>query len=162
MLSNIKNKLVSATKNVGLLKDEEKQENANSNLIEINTAGAKILSNFQQQWAEIHELNEQNSSAVQSVATQISNLHLVVCKTALNIAEINKILSSSKSFKSIADNCVSQLKQLQNSAENVEKSLILLEDLTDRVELEKMKNKYLEHYRINTLKNLRMYFDIVF
>lgn len=156
MLSNIKNKLVSATKNVGLLKDEEKQEKTSSNLNEINTAGAKILSNFQQQWAEIHELNEQNASAVQNVATQISNMHLAVYKTASNIAEMNKILNSAKSFKSIADSCVSQLKQLQNSAENVEKSLILLEDLTDQVELERMKIKYLEHYRMNTLKNLGM------
>lgn len=154
MLSNIRNKLVSATKNVGLLKDEEKQENQTSNLNEINTAGAKILSNFQQQWADIHELNEQNSRGVQNVATQISNMHLSVCKTALNIAEINRILNSAKSFKSIADNCVGQLQQLQSSAENVEKSLIILEDLTDQVELERMKIKYLEHYRMNTLKNL--------
>lgn len=140
MLTSLKGKLLHVSK-IGLLSPTSEEKPIQKPSIDLN-AGAEILSHFQQEWAELHELNEHNAKNASALAETINNMHEKINKDYNNIVDIVHIVNGNPSLDKSIDKCVVQLQQLHKSFQNTEKSLINLEQIIDKIELEKKKTDH--------------------
>lgn len=99
--------------------------------------GGTILKHYQDKWAELHEINERNAQTVSQLANDIENTSVVVKRRHECATEMLQLISPN--LQAAVDNCVIQLKQLQVIFEETEKSLANLEDLTEVLELKRIK-----------------------
>ncbi|KAF2885236.1 hypothetical protein ILUMI_20955 [Ignelater luminosus] len=154
MLTTLKGKLLHVSK-IGLLSPTNEEKPIQKPSIDLN-AGAEILSHFQQEWAELHELNENNARKATTLAETINNMHDKINKDYNNIIDIIHIVNGKPSLNKSIDKCAVQLQQLHESFQNTEESLINLEQIIDKIELEKKKvdHKYqLTLYKEKKLAN---------
>lgn len=158
MFGNLKEKLISVGKNV-LFSDVKPPVSQNYPEVNLN-AGAQILSYFQDNWEQIHELNEDNAQHADIVAKMIDEMHKKICSDHRNVTDITYLLSNgTQNLSESVVSCVEQLKSLQSSFESVENELVQLEDLIETLELQE---KQLEHrfqlamYKEKKLANLEM------
>ncbi|KAK9745969.1 hypothetical protein QE152_g6453 [Popillia japonica] len=101
--------------------------------------GADILSHFQQSWADIHSLSEENAKNASTVADQINIMHMKISNDYRNLAQAVHVLTIAPCLKTQVDNCAVQVTSIHNSFEKVEQSLLTLEDLIEKIELEQRK-----------------------
>jgi len=155
MLTSLKGKLLNNVSKIGLLSPTSDEESVGSPSVALNT-GAAILSHFQQEWAELHELNEDNAKNAAVLAETISSMHGKINKNYNNIVEITQILSAPPTLNKSVEHCLSQIRNLQQSFENTERNLLDLEDAIETLELQKRKvdHKYqLALYKEKRLAN---------
>lgn len=156
MLTTLKGKLLTNVSKLTLLNTSTEEEPIENPNIPLNS-GADILTHFQKEWVELHEINEENAKNANSLAQTINNLHKKVSKDYSNVIEINQLLNTPPLLNKTIDVCFKQIKDLQKSFENTEKGLLDLEDAIERLELEKGKieHKYqLALYKEKKLANL--------
>lgn len=155
MLTSLKQKLVTASKNAFFKSDEKSSSHVPG--VDIDSAGLEILRHFQQEWAQLHALNEENAKQAETVARSISTIHSEINHKLRNIIDINGLVIQTGNIKDSANNCVVQLKQLQSTCETIEKKLIELENLIEVTELERKKFEYAEEKKAQTVQELSMY-----
>ncbi|ENN71378.1 hypothetical protein YQE_11925, partial [Dendroctonus ponderosae] len=123
----------------------------------VNTqAGAGILQHFQDQWQDIHELNEQNASNAQKVAVEIQQVAKRMASSQTNIDLVTHLLTTSKLTSNI-EQCLTQVDQLYKTCEVVEQKLLDFEVLLEDIEFEGMIKRHkalLESYKIRKQDNL--------
>lgn len=157
MFGSLKEKIISVGRNVKLFSDVKPP--IPSSYPDVNLhAGAQILNYFQEQWEQIHELNEKNAANGEVLANLIDDLHRKVSADHRNVLDMTYLLSSGTSnLSGSIENCVSQVTALHESFETVEKDLLQLENLIEELELQE---KELEHrfqlamYKEKKLANL--------
>ncbi|XP_022907925.2 dysbindin protein homolog isoform X1 [Onthophagus taurus] len=116
------------------------EETTPTDLYNVNpNIGAEILSHYQQEWAEIHKQSEENASAANHVADEIERVYSKVLKDHENLQKTMSFLSATGSLKLQIDHCLIQIDGLYNDFDRAEKSLMSLDDLIDKVELEHKK-----------------------
>ncbi|CAH0546810.1 unnamed protein product [Brassicogethes aeneus] len=145
MLSSIKEKLLSVKRNVNLFNTEEKPDKNDKSSINY-FAGAEILSKYQEQWAAIHKLNEENATKAEDLAYEIQNISKHVKSEKEDIGLITHILTQSNLTANIS-NCLKQVKNLHDTCNNVEKGLIALEDLINLNDFENIKKQHAYHLK---------------
>lgn len=157
MFGNLKEKIISVGKNVRLFTENKSPPLATYTNVNLN-AGAQILSHFQNQWEQLHELNEENAHKSQVLADLIEELHNKVSADHRNVCDISYLLSNgTNNLSKSVTNCVTELEKLHESFEIVEKDLLQLENLIENLELQE---KELEHrfqlalYKEKKLANL--------
>jgi len=136
-LTSLKGKLLNVSK-IGLLSPTSEEVPVATPPAVVN-AGTAILTHFQQQWAELHELNEDNAKNAAKLAESISIVHAKVSRDYNNIVEITQLLNAPPTLDKSVDSCLAQIRQLQHSFETTERSLLDLEDAIEALELEKKK-----------------------
>lgn len=117
---------------------------------EVLNSGSEILTHFQNNWFELHELNETNAKKASELAEVISSLHSKIERDNIAVNSILLILNTPNGFHNVLDNCFEQITNLHKSLESVEESLLELEKLVELCDLEKKKNdhrKELELYK---------------
>lgn len=157
MFGNLKEKIISVGRNVKLF--SEAKPVVQSNFLNVNlNAGAQILNHYQQQWEEVHELNEENAKNSDILANMIEEMHKKVSNDHRSVSDISYLLSNgTQSLSESVTNCVTQLEDLNQSFESVEKDLLKLENLIEILELQE---RELEHrfqlalYKEKKLANL--------
>lgn len=104
-------------------------------------AGGSVLNHFQVKWSELHQLNEANAKKANDLAQIIVDVHTRIQKDNHNVSQIIQLLAGAPNLNDSVANCVKQITLLKETSENVEKSLINLEDLIETLELEKKKKR---------------------
>lgn len=105
-------------------------------------AGAEILTHFQTQWAELHEINESNAKCAENVAETIFKLHEKIVRDNVTITGITQLLNSPNGVENSLRVCGEQIQNLTNSFEDVENGLLELEKLVLLCEFEKRKMEH--------------------
>ncbi|KAB0805535.1 hypothetical protein PPYR_02523 [Photinus pyralis] len=152
MLTTLKGKLLNVSK-IGLLSPTNEEGPTKSPVNTLN-AGADILTHYQDQWADIHSLNEENASSAAKLAAEINLLHTKTSVDYTNVVEITHLLNATPTINKSMETCCEQIKHLHTSFQNVEKGILDLEDLIERIELERRK---VEHkYQLALYKEKKM------
>lgn len=149
MFTNLKKAFTKVSKNVNLSKN---QETANAKPTG-NDIGAAILSRFQESWAEIHELNEENAIEAQNCAKKISDIHRKLVKSKESIEQITNIIAE-PCVRNGIDKCACQILMLCKSCEEIEKELLHFEDLIEQVNLEQMKAEHVAQLQVYKVKRV--------
>ncbi|KAJ8974096.1 hypothetical protein NQ317_011615 [Molorchus minor] len=142
MLSSLKEKILNVTQNVPLFNLEEKDPTTKGT-INVN-AGADILKHFQDQWEELHNINEENARCANQVGQEIDTITSKISADKENICLITHILSNSNLSGNIS-NYLSTIKDLYKTSEAVEKQLIQLECLIEETEFKNLKIQHQYH-----------------
>ena len=101
--------------------------------------GAELLSHFKDEWAQLHEFNEENAAGAQKVAETISAIHLRMSRNHYMMGQIANALNKEPTLADTMKECVSNMGVLRDLFEDVQMALIRLEDLIEDVELGKQK-----------------------
>ncbi|XP_072385196.1 dysbindin protein homolog [Diabrotica undecimpunctata] len=144
MLSSLKEKIL----NVSLFHTGDEIQRTKKKLINVN-AGAEILTHFQDQWEELHKINEDNARKAEKIAQEIDKISSYVSDNKKNLGLINHILITSQLSSNI-DKCLKNIQELYNTSQTIEKDLIQLEDLIEQADFNKLKQEHeyhLEQYR---------------
>ncbi|KAK9890961.1 hypothetical protein WA026_013299 [Henosepilachna vigintioctopunctata] len=153
MLSNFKEKFLNVSKNVKFLQNEKNKAEDPVNF----DAGADILDHFKNEWELFHETNENNTKKASKVAESVKEIHANLTKEKNNVKVITEVLTNSNLISNI-NGIDKQIRQLYDLCENVEKSLITLENVIDEIDFQKMKNQHKYHlmkYKERKTENLR-------
>lgn len=157
MFGNLREKLYSVGKSVKLFTETKTTPEPPKINVNLN-AGAHILSHFQSQWEELHELNEDNAKNSDELAQLIEDMYKKISSDHRNICDMSYLIcNGTQNLSDSVTNCVAQIKQLSVSFERVENDLIRLENLIENLELQE---KELEHrfqlalYKEKKLANL--------
>lgn len=137
MFTSLKGKLLNVSK-IALLSPTTEEKSVNSPFIDVK-AGSEILSHFQQEWAELHEINEQNAKSGAKLAESINEMHTKINNDYSNVVEIIQLLNAPQTINKSIESCLSQIRNLHDSFEKTEKGLIDLEETIEKLELEKIK-----------------------
>ncbi|KAF5299555.1 hypothetical protein FQR65_LT09360 [Abscondita terminalis] len=155
MLSSLKGRLINVSKLTLLSPTNEDELVKAAPTIELN-AGADILTHFQKQWADLHNLNEENATNAAKLADTIEILHTKISTEHANIIEMIQILNATPTINKSIESCCQQLKDLQKSFDKTEKGILDLEDVIERLELERRK---VEHkYQLALYKEKKLAF----
>lgn len=161
MLTTLKGKLLTNVSKLTLLNTSTEEEPIENPNIPLNS-GADILTHFQKEWVELHEINEENAKNANSLAQTINNLHKKVSKDYSNVIKINQLLNTPPLLNKTIDVCFKQIKDLQKSFENTEKGLLDLEDAIERLELEKGKIEHKYQLALYKEKKLGEHLEFLF
>ncbi|XP_018327840.1 uncharacterized protein LOC108738767 [Agrilus planipennis] len=158
MFSNIKEKILDFSKSVYFLSTDSDTSEPNNSDINLH-AGSEILTYFRKHWFDLRQISEENAKSAEKVAVVIDKMQTKVSLYHKNLTFIIDLLVLRPNLNDSVEHCVSQISDLQNSFESVEKALIGLEDLIEKNELQKKK---LEHerqlmlYKERKLENLEI------
>lgn len=162
MFLNLKEKIISVGRNVKIFSESKPFIQSNYPNVNLN-AGAQILNHFQQQWEEIHKLNEENAKNSDNLANVIEDMYKKVSNDHRSVTDISYLLSNgTQSLSESVENCATQLENLHDTFEVVEKNLLQLENLIETLELQE---RELEHRfqlalykekKLGNLENLRV------
>ncbi|VEN57478.1 unnamed protein product [Callosobruchus maculatus] len=117
------------------------EENHDKDPINVH-CGGEILHHFQEQWENIHQLNEENAKKANMLADDIQKLASKIDSSKKNIILITNMISKLSSDISDGLECV---KRLYSTTETIESKLIDLENLIDEVEFKKLKEQHCFH-----------------
>ncbi|KAJ8916299.1 hypothetical protein NQ315_016440 [Exocentrus adspersus] len=142
MLSSLKEKILNVKQTVQLFNADgnDRKRRKDVNLY----AGAEILQHFQDHWAELHDINEQNAKKADEVAEEIDKVTHKITSSKKNLSLITHILSTSNLVQNIT-NCLDNVRDLYAQTDRIEKDLIDLENLIDEVQFENLKSKHRYH-----------------
>lgn len=157
MLSSLKEKILNVKQNVPIFNTDgrEIKEKETLNL----NAGGDILQHFQNQWEEMHQINEHNAKKADGVAQNINKITSRITASKENLSLITHILSTSNLPGNIA-NCLENIKTLYTLSDKIERELIDLENLIDEVEFEKLKKQHrfhLQQYELRKEESLESF-----
>lgn len=139
MLANLREKLL----NVNLFNTADEPKTVINEKINLN-AGANVLQQFQNNWEELHKNNEDNAKNAEIVAIMIDKLSGDIDKNKENVKLLTNIVTNYHLSDNIS-NCLKAVNTLYETAENVERNLIELEQIIDEVEFQKLKSQHQFH-----------------
>lgn len=105
-------------------------------------AGCELLEKYENDWSEIHLLNEQNVDRALKIDKTISTLNVRAEKFATDISDLNISLVSLPTVINTLNNCLETIADIESKCQNMEVKLIDLEDLFEVLELQE---KQLDH-----------------
>lgn len=145
MFTGIKDKLLNVKKNVSLFVTDDNANAKSKAKAEFDPrTGASILQHHQDQWEQIHDLNEENARAAEGAAAEIDAISKKISASKTNIDLITHVLTGSNLTTNITQ-CLNQVKELYNLCESVEGKLADLENLLEDVEFDRMIKLHREH-----------------
>lgn len=149
MLASLKGKfrLALANKNVTELVNDEQCSDGGNTFLTVN-AGAEILKHFQQQWVQLHTLNEVNCKNASVVSNNITDLSFKYHRSKQNISELNEWLISIPFLKESINNCARQMSEIYSVCDSLEKNLLELEDLIEQTEFEVNKAHHINQLKL--------------
>lgn len=139
MLANLREKLL----NVNLFSTTEESSTVIKDKINLN-AGANILQHFQNQWEELHKLNEENAKSAENTAVMIDEISQKIKTTKENVKLLTNLVSNSNLTENISS-CLKAVKTLYETASNVEDGIVQLQQLIDEVEYQNLKSQHQYH-----------------
>lgn len=147
MLSSLKDKLLTVTKNVPLFSSgnhaNNKQEGNVQSELNLN-AGSQILSHYQNEWETLHRVNEENAKEAEKVAEVIDRITNKIDRDRKSLVLMTQLLAQSN-LEANVENCTKDIKALFDSFILAEEELQQLEDIIENVEFEKMKKRHRYH-----------------
>ncbi|KAF4528195.1 hypothetical protein B566_EDAN014020 [Ephemera danica] len=105
-------------------------------------AGAELLHKYQTEWQELHQIAEENAKKAEGVDQMIGTLHRNLDKQWTDIGTMYSALSSVPQLVSSVQDLMEQISTLRTSFEEVEASLLTLEDLA---ETQALREEQLDH-----------------
>lgn len=135
MLNTLKGKLLSATKNVDA---PSQTEFISSHILPSNVVnvGADILKHFQNQWVELHTLNEYNVKKIEIIAEHIREVHDKTEKQKKDFASLNDWVGSLPCLTDNLTHCAERLSNVYSLCADIERELLQLEDFIEKTEFE--------------------------
>lgn len=112
-------------------------------LLNINfEAGCKYLELRENQWKEIHETNEDNASKADEIDENIKIIKDTSTRVLMEVNDFNVMLTSLPTVTQTLKLCSELAVELGRNCKRVEKELVELEDIQDRLDLEAAKRKH--------------------
>lgn len=133
MLNNLKGKFLTSTNTQAKRKEFI---NGNTVPLEYRNAGADILKHFQDQWVELHALNEDNISSIRTIAKQVKEVHAHTEKQKNDFILLNEWITSIPYLTENLVRCAECLRDMYSVCDNVEGGLLTLEHLIKNIESE--------------------------
>lgn len=144
MLSSLKEKILNVKQNVPIFNIEGREKDIKENETINLYAGADILQHFQNQWEDMHQINEHNAKKADGVAQEISKVTSRITASKENLSLITHIISNSNLCGNIT-NCLENIKTLYTLSDKIERDLINLENLIEEIEFEKLRVQHQYH-----------------
>lgn len=136
MLNTLKGRLLSATKSADVSAQTEFIGSRMPLPLNVINVGADILKHFQNQWVELHTLNECNVMKIQIIAEHIREVHDKTEKQKREFASLNDWMSSLPSLTDNLNHCAERLTNVYSLCDDIERELGELEDLIEKIETE--------------------------
>lgn len=112
-------------------------------LLNINfEAGSKYLELRENQWKEIHQMNEDNASKADEIDENIIIIKDTSTRVLMEVNDFNVMLTSLPTVTRTLKLCSEMAVELGKNCKRVEKELVELEDIQDRLDLEAAKRKH--------------------
>lgn len=112
-------------------------------LLNINfEAGSKYLELRENQWKEIHQMNEDNASKADEIDEDIKIIKDTSTRVLMEVNDFNVMLTSLPTVTRTLKLCSEMAVELGKNCKRVEKELVELEDIQDRLDLEAAKRKH--------------------
>lgn len=135
MLNSLKEKWLQSTKN----HDELPHMTSNNQLPLLSpnriNAGGKILKHFQEQWSELHSLNENNAKNLRITADMAKHIYTETEKQKQNFTVLNNWVLSLPMLSKSLNHCVECLSDMYVVCDKVEGKFIELEDLIEEFQI---------------------------
>lgn len=127
MLNTLKEKLLSSVKN---------QEELTTSALSPNkiNAGSEILKHFQEQWSDLHALNENNATNLRIAAATTKHIHDHMEAQKNNFSQLNEWILSLPYLCNTLNHCANCLSDVYTSCDLVERKLYVLENLIEEIE----------------------------
>lgn len=133
MLTTLKGKIISVTK-TSTTPNQQEPKKAAVTSGETASAGAEILRHFQEQWVDLHNLNEENAKKASAVSQQTKDLQSKVEKQRKDLTLLSEWMFSLSHLKDHLDNVIKQLLDVNCLFDDVESKLSDLESLIEERE----------------------------
>lgn len=138
------------------------REFGNTPLANINfEAGCKYLESRENQWKEIHQMNDENASRADEIDATIKAVKETSARVLMEVNDFNVMLTSLPTVSQTLKVCTEMANELGTNCIIVEKQLVELEDLQDRLNLEAAKRKHHLEMAIYKEKKLGALLDVV-
>ncbi|XP_037043170.1 dysbindin protein homolog [Bradysia coprophila] len=112
-------------------------------LLNINfEAGCKYLELRESQWKEIHQMNEDNAALADGIDENIKAMKDTSTRVLTEVNDFNIMLTSLPTVSQTLRLCAEMAAELGKNCKKVEKELVVLEDIQDRLDLEAAKRKH--------------------
>lgn len=112
-------------------------------LLNINfEAGSKYLELRENQWKEIHRMNDDNASKADEIDENIRVIKDTSTRVLMEVNDFNIMLTSLPTVSQTLKLCSEIAVELGNNCKSVERELVELEDIQDRLDLEAAKRKH--------------------
>lgn len=112
-------------------------------LLNINfEAGCKYLELRESQWKEIHQMNEDNAEQANGIDEHIQTTKDTSTRVLMEVNDFNVMLTSLPAVSQTLRLCSEMAMELAKNCKRVEKELVELEDIQDRLDLEANKRKH--------------------
>ncbi|KAJ6632798.1 Dysbindin protein like [Pseudolycoriella hygida] len=105
-------------------------------------AGCKYLESRENQWKEIHQMNDDNAARAEEIDENITNIKDTATRVLTEVNDFNIMLTSLPTVSQTLRLCSELAVELGKNCKNVEKELVELEDMQDRLKLEADKRKH--------------------
>ncbi len=123
-------------------------------------AGCKYLELRESQWKEIHQMNEDNATTADEIDENIKTIKDTSTRVLIEVNDFNVMLTSLPTVSSTLKLCSELAVELGKNCKNVEKELVELEDIHDRLDLEAAKRKH--HLEMAVYKEKKLGFKFQF
>lgn len=134
-------------------------------LLNVNfEAGCKLLELRENQWKEIHQLNDDNACKADEIDENIKIIKDTSTRVLIEVNDFNVMLTSLPTVSQTLKLCSELAVELGKQCRRVEKELVELEDIQDRLHLETAKRKHhleMAVYKEKKLGN-NLILDLVF
>lgn len=140
-LSNTYNRTTSLNENAG--RQSVDTSPLSNPLLNVNfEAGCKFLELRESQWKDIHQLNEDNASKADEIDGNIKVLRDTSTRVLMEVNDFNIMLTSLPTVSRTLKLCAEIAVDVGRQCKKVEKELVELEDMQDRLDQEAAKRRH--------------------
>lgn len=130
-------------------------------LLNINfEAGSKYLELREKQWKEIHQMNDDNATKADEIDERIRVIKDTSTRVLSEVNDCNVMLTSLPTVSQTLKLCAELAAELGRNCKSVERELVELEDIQDRLDLEAAKRKH--HLEMAVYKEKKLGFTFSF
>lgn len=130
-------------------------------LLNINfEAGCKFLELRENQWKEIHRMNDDNALKAEEIDENIKSIKDISERVLMEVNDFNVMLTSLPTVSQTLKLCTEVAMEVAKNCTRVEKELVVLEDIQDRLNLEAAKRKH--HLEMAVYKEKKLGFTFLF
>lgn len=130
-------------------------------LLNINfEAGCKYLELRENQWKEIHKMNDDNALKAEEIDENIKSIKETSERVLIEVNDFNVMLTSLPTVSQTLKLCTEIATEVAKNCRRVEKELVVLEDIQDRLNLEADKRKH--HLEMAVYKERKLGFTFDF
>lgn len=132
-------------------------------LLNINfEAGCRYLELREKQWQEVHQMNDDNASKADEIDANITSIKDTSARVLMEVNDFNVMLTALPTVSRTLKLCSEMAVELGKNCKRVEKELVELEDIQDRLDLEAAKRKHHLEMAVYKEKKLGLTFRVDF